>query len=876
MPISPKTAPVAARKRAAQLRRDLTDHNHQYYVLDQPSISDAEYDAALRELQQLEADHPEIVTPDSPTQRVGGAPRNGVEKARHSSEMLSLDNAFDEAELRDFDRRARELADADELDYVGELKLDGVSMAVRYAGGRLDLALTRGNGETGEVITPNARTLRTVPLAVESTLLTRAKVPETFEVRGEVVMPKAAFADLNRRQIAAEGKTFANPRNAAAGSLRMLDARITASRRLDFYPYLLLDGAGRPLFPSHWASLEALAALGFKVNRQRARLRGVDALLAFRDERIAKRAELPYEIDGLVFKVDSSALQDRLGATSKSPRWAIACKPKAQQAETVVEGIDVQVGRTGAVTPRARLRPVVVGGVTVSRVTLHNQDEIARLGLQIGDRVLIERSGDVIPKVVRVVSEGLQRTPFEMPAACPVCASQLEPEADEVVVRCNNDSCRARLKESILHFARRSALDIDGLGDWLVETLVDSRIVDDLADLYDLTAAQLADFTKETEIGKDKAAKLVKGIAESKSKLTLRYVICAFGIDGLGKQRAASLADRFRSLELVSVAPAEQLATVSGINRNRAATLCKFFDTTHAQRLVRECRRAGLPCGPDPNVAKRSTSVGEAAKLLETFPERSGEDPEAYGMGLRRLVIGLAKHVTALGDTVAGRLVDNGLVQSLPDLYRLTAVQLAHIPVEVRLGLKSANKIRGSLERSKRVPLGRLVFGLGIRHVGERTALLLAEHFGSLDRIASASAEDLQEVEGVGPRIAESIREFFTSRMNQNLIKRLRNHGLRFEREQEDTPQAHLLSGKVFVLTGTLAGMTREEARARILAAGGKVSGSVSKNTDYVVAGDQPGSKLPRARQLGVEIVQGTDLLRLLSGGVSTTSGERP
>ena len=258
------------------------------------------------------------------------------------------------------------------------------------------------------------------------------------------------------------------------------------------------------------------------------------------------------------------------------------------------------------------------------------------------------------------------------------------------------------------------------------------------------------------------------------------------------------------------MAPAEQLATVSGINRKRAATICKFFDTTHAQRLVRECRHAGLPCGPDPNVAKRSTSAGEAAKLLETFPERSGDDPEAYGMGLRRLVIGLAKHVTALGDTVAGRLVDNGLVQSLPDLYRLTAVQLAHIPVEVRLGLKSANKIRGSLERSKRVPLGRLVFGLGIRHVGERTAQLLAEHFGSLDRIASASAEDLQEVEEVGPRIAESLRKFFASRTNQNLI-RLRNHGLRFEREEEDTPQAHPLSGKVFVLTGTLAGMTREK-----------------------------------------------------------------
>ena len=503
---APGRAATAALRRSEQLRRDLTEHNHRYYVLDQPSISDAEYDALLRELQQLESDHPDLATPDSPTRRVGGAPREGVEKARHSSEMLSLDNAFDEAELRDFDRRARELAGLDELDYVGELKLDGVSMAARYVDGRLDLALTRGDGETGEVITPNARTLRSLPLSVDRAAPGAAGVPGAFEVRGEVVMPRPAFAELNRRQLAADDKMFANPRNAAAGSLRMLDASVTASRRLDFYPYLLLDAAGQPLFDSHWASLEALAALRFKVNPKRERLRGVGQLLAFRDKWIAKRDELPYEIDGLVFKVDATALQARLGATSKSPRWAIACKPQAQQAETVVEGIDVQVGRTGAVTPRALLRPVMVGGVTVSRATLHNQDEIARLGLQIGDRVLIERSGDVIPKVVRVVSEGPQRTPFQMPAACPVCGSPLVREADEVVVRCNNASCRARLKESILHFARRTAMDIDGLGDWLVNALVDGGHVNDLANLYELTVEQLADLTKETKVSPTRLA----------------------------------------------------------------------------------------------------------------------------------------------------------------------------------------------------------------------------------------------------------------------------------------------------------------------------------------------------------------------------------
>ena len=681
----PDAAPAAVRARAAQLRRELTEHNHRYYVLDEPSISDAEYDAALRELQQLEADYPDLVTADSPTQRVGAAPREEVEKARHSSEMLSLDNAFDEAELRDFDRRARELAEVDTLDYVGELKLDGVSMAVRYAGGRLALALTRGDGETGEVITPNARTLRTLPLLIGRSTLEAADVPDTFEVRGEVVMPMAAFAELNRRQSAAAEKTFANPRNAAAGSLRMLDARVTASRRLDFYPYLLLDGAGRPWFPSHWTSLEALAALGFKVNRHRARLRGVDALLAFRDEWMAQRGELPYEIDGLVFKVDSTALQDQLGATSKSPRWAIACKPEAQQAETVVEGIDVHVGRTGAITPRARLQPVSVGGVTVSRATLHNQDEIVRLGLQVGDHVLIERSGDVIPKVIRVVRPGSQRTPFEMPATCPVCGSRVEREADEVVARCINVSCRARLKESILHFARRNAMDVDGLGDWLVSALVDGGLVKDLADLYGLTVEQLADLTKETKVS------------------------------------------------------------------------------------------------------------------------------------------------------------------------------------PTRLGEKNAARVTAGLERSKGAPLGRFVFALGIRHVGERTAELLAGHFGTLDALRAATLEQLEAVAEVGPRIAESVQRFFAADRHRALLDRLHAAGVRPPAAAPAPGATALLAGKTFVLTGTLPTLTRDEARQLITGAGGAVAGSVSTKTDYVVAGDNPGSKLQRAEALGVAVLDEAGLRGLLA-----------
>ncbi len=794
-----------ARTRIARLRSELRHHEHLYYVLDKPEISDAEFDVLLRELQRLEALYPALVTPDSPSQRVGGAPREGVDKASHSSPMLSLDNALDDAELVDFDRRARELAGVEVLDYVGELKLDGLSMVVRFgpardeagrdAGARqpglheepdadshLTLALTRGNGIEGEVITPNARTLRSLPLSIPARERTTRGVPVEFEVRGEVVMPKKSFAALNARQRAEEKRQFENPRNAAAGSLRMLNAAITASRRLDFYPHQLL-AAGQPVFPSHWEALEALAALGFKVNRARARLYGVDDLRRFRDEWLPRREELPYEIDGLVFKVDSVDLQRRLGATSKSPRWAVACKPAAQQVETVVEDIDVQVGRTGAVTPRARLRPVHVGGVTVSHATLHNADEIARLGLQIGDAVLVERSGDVIPKVVRVVREGAGRRPFVMPARCPECIAPVVREAGEAVARCVNVSCIARLKESILHFARRTAMDIDGVGEWLVDALVDGGLVKDFADLYELNAEQLAKLEKESAVGDKKAAMLVKSIARSKAE-----------------------------------------------------------------------------------IAKRADAKEESAGSTGVTPEGGKTDLESDRPALRRFVVSSAKHIDGMGDTLAAKLVDHGLVRTPADLHELTAEQLAAVPLRVRLGGKSARRIMDGLERSKDLPLGRLVFGLGMRLVGDRTASLLASHFRSLDAIASASTEELEQVEEVGPRIADSIRNFFAAAMNRDLVERLRRHGLRFREDDKEERQLHPLAGKVFVLTGTLDGMTRDQAKARILAAGGKVSGSVSAKTDYVVVGDKPGSKLRKAQRLGVAVLDEAGFSEIVSG----------
>lgn len=653
-----------------KLRQEIRRHEHLYYVLDQPEISDAEYDALMRRLQDLEREHPEYASPDSPTRRVGGKPREGFVKVEHSSPMLSLDNVFSEGELRDFDRRVRDLLRGQAFRYVAELKLDGLSMAVRYENGRFQSAITRGDGRIGEDVTENARTIRSVPLRVKGG-------PERFEARGEVIMDRTAFERLNAERDQQGLSRFANPRNAAAGSLRVLDPSITASRRLGFFAYLRLED-GRPVDGGHWESLETLARMGFKVNPHRRRCRDVEELLAFCQEWEKKREDLPYEIDGVVAKVDSVAQQQRLGFTAKAPRWAIAYKYAARQAETEVLDIGVQVGRTGALTPVARLKPVLVGGVTVSRATLHNEDEIQRLGVEIGDTVLVERSGDVIPKVVRVVSQGAARRPFRMPEQCPVCGGRVVREEAEAARRCVNTNCPARLKESILHFASRGVMNIDGLGDALVD-----------------------------------------------------------------------------------------------------------------------------------------------------------------------------------------QLVDRGLVRSVADLYALKVEQVAGLE---RMAQKSASNFIRNIDKSRKNSLPRVLAALGIRFVGERTAQLLAEHFGSLDAIAAAAAGDLQAAEEVGPKVAESICEFFREPRNCELVERLREAGLQFS-YQGRRKESGKLAGLTFVLTGTLPNLTREEAKERIEAAGGKVSGSVSGKTNYVVAGGDPGSKLDKARKLGVPIIGEPELLELIRSG---------
>jgi DNA ligase (NAD+) len=654
-------------KKIDDLRDELRRHEHLYYVLDAPEISDAEYDAMMRELKTLEDAHPDLVTEDSPTRRVGGKPREGFVKVAHSSPMLSLDNALNDAELRDFDRRVRSLLPGEAFTYVAELKLDGLSMAVHYRDGKLAQAVTRGDGVIGEEVTENARTIRSIPLRVKSKR-------ENLEVRGEVVLTRRAFEKLNAERDAAGLARFANPRNAAAGSIRILDPSITASRQLDYFTYFLLtDGA--PAFPVHWDSLNTLEHMGFKVNPKRKLCNDVEELIAFCAEWAEKRDSLPYEIDGVVAKVNSIEQQNRLGWTAKAPRWAIAYKFVARQEQTVVENIGVQVGRTGTLTPVAHLRPVTVGGVTVSRATLHNEDEIERLGLRIGDTVLVERSGDVIPKVVRVVKEGEHRRTFKMPDKCPVCGREVVRVEGEAASRCINTNCPARLKESVLHFAARGVMDIDGMGEALVD-----------------------------------------------------------------------------------------------------------------------------------------------------------------------------------------QLVDHGLVKNVTDIYGLKLEQLIELE---RMGKKSAEKLLANIDASRRAKLPRILNGLGIPFVGERTAQFLAEEFGDLDKIAAATEEELQNAEEVGPKVSQSIRRFFAEERNRDLIERLRQVGFSFTHVVKKK-MVGPLHGKTFVLTGTLPKLTREEAKARIESAGGKITGSVSKKTDYVVAGEEAGSKLDRARALGVKVIDEAELLGMI------------
>jgi DNA ligase (NAD+) len=668
-------APKDVEKKIEALREKIRHHEHLYYVLDNPEISDTDFDKLMQQLKSLENEHPSLVTPDSPTQRVGGKPREGFIKVPHSSPMLSLDNTYNEEELRDWERRVHELTGRSDVDYVCELKLDGMSLALTYEDGKLLRGVTRGDGSIGEDVTLNVRTVRSVPLSIPKERLKKAGIPADFEVRGELLMPTASFKKINEEREKNGLPTFANPRNFTAGTVRQLDANVTAERRMDFFPYILLQG-GRTYFDRHSKTLSALEAAGFKVNSNRKLVHSMDEVWAFIQEWEAKRDSLPYEIDGIVVKVDRTGLQDELGFTGKAPRWAIAYKYAARAGITKLENVRWQVGRTGKLTPVAELSPVSIGGTTVRNATLHNMDEIGRLGVKIGDWVQVERGGDVIPKVAKVIDDKDHprgNAEIEAPEKCPVCGTKVVRTEGEVDFRCVNANCPAKLAGTILHFASRGVMNIDGMGDALVT-----------------------------------------------------------------------------------------------------------------------------------------------------------------------------------------QLTEHGLVKNVADIYKLTKADLLSLE---RMGDKSAQNILDEIEASKKLPLERVIYGLGIRMVGERTAQFLAEHFGSMEALEQAGVEELQNVDEVGPRIAESIVEFFSIPANRKLVERLGEAGLTFKGKKKE--RGTKLAGKTFVLTGALAKYTRDEAKKMIEDAGGKVTGSVSKKTDYVVAGTDAGSKLDKAKELGVAVIDENEMEKL-------------
>ena len=709
---SKRTADTSPEQKIEALREELRRHEHLYYVLDAPEWTDAQYDARMNELKALEAAHPELVTPDSPTQRVGGKPKEGFVKVAHSRPMLSLDNAYNEAELRAWAERVQGgLAVGESPRYVCELKLDGLSLALQYEPGSggaavLKSGVTRGDGSIGEDVTTNVRTIRSIPLQVSAAKLKAAKLPQQFEVRGEVVLPQKAFEKMNEERVAAGMAPAANPRNAAAGTIRTLEPNIVAQRRLEYFAYFLLR-EGESFIPEQSAALQSLREAGFLVNPHARTVKTIDAVMEFIAEADALRDGLPYEIDGVVIKVDAVAQQRRLGFTGKAPRWAIAYKFPARAAVTQLEDVIFGVGRTGKITPVAVLAPVFIGGTTVVHATLHNADEIARLGVRIGDYVSVERGGDVIPKITEVVTDkkhprGKQEIVF--PTHCPRCASELVREPGEVDLRCVNASCPARLEEELRHFASRGVMNIEGMGEAMV--------------------AQLLGHT----------------LAET-----------------------------------------------------------GFQDSATSE-----------PVSSEP--------VDEAAEPTRT-----------------------------------------ALVHSIADVYQLTKEQLLTLE---RVGEKTADALLAEIEASKKQPLNRVLLGLGIRHVGERTAQALAEEFGSIDALIAATEEELTAVNDIGPKVAATVREFFSNRRNLALIERLRKAGLTFTAEKKVRGTA--LAGLTFVLTGTLPTLTREAAKERIEAAGGKVSGSVSKKTSYVVAGEEAGSKLANAEKLGVPVLDEAALLKML------------
>lgn len=754
------------------LRDQLNDWSYRYYVLDDPSVPDAEYDRAFRRLEELEAEHPDLITADSPTQRVGDRPLDAFDEVRHDVPMLSLGNAFDEQELRDFDQRVRERLDVDgPVAYVAEPKLDGLAVSLLYENGELVRAATRGDGETGEDITANVRTIKSVRLKLRGD-----KLPARMEVRGEVVMPHDGFAKLNKRQEEDGQKIFANPRNAAAGSLRQLDSRITAQRPLEFYAYSVAQLDGEEWPDTHSGMLDRVREWGLRVNKEVKVCQGVDAMLSFYEDIMARRMDLGYDIDGVVYKVDRLDWQRDLGFVSRAPRWAVAHKFPAQEEITVLNEVDWQVGRTGALTPVAKLEPVQVGGVTVSNATLHNIDEIRRLDIRVGDSVVIYRAGDVIPKVVRTVPERRPKDAGEinLPTECPVCGSEILRADDGVVARCTGGLiCGAQQREAIKHFASRRAMDIDGLGDKLVDALVDQKLIETVADLYRLKAEDVAGLER---MGEKSAANLIEALEASK-KMPLSRFLFALGILQIGEETAKALADAFGDLESIRNAPLLLFLQVPDVGGEVAKAIAAFFAEEHNEKVIDGLLNAGV-------------------------------EPQSNGTPSRRFV-----------DTLT----------------------LANF-------LSSAKTL-----------------GMPLSGVGTKTLETLGRHYRHLDALLKA-VDDGEDDSGVKAGTLEKLAEGLKA---DSWRKKLQDAQAYADALAEKAPAGGAdqrpLEGQTWVLTGTLARLTRDQAKQHLEALGAKVSGSVSGKTARVVAGESAGSKLDKARSLDVDVIDEEEFIGFLA-----------
>ena len=836
-----------AERRIAQLRDQLNFHAYRYYTLDDPVISDGEYDRLMQTLRQLEAAHPELVTPDSPTQRVGGPPLDQFQKVTHPVPMTSLDNAFDDDDMRAWLARiGRRLPDGvttGKLTWVVEPKFDGLAVALTYEDGVLVRGATRGNGVEGENITANLRTVKSIPLRTpvrgqssDIASPSAAIAPARIEVRGEVYMAVADFNQLNQRQADKGKKLYANPRNAAAGSVRQLDSRVTAQRRLSFFAYAIGYVEGGKAIDSQWAALDTMRRLGFPVNPDIRRSRDFDEVLHFVHQWMEGRDNLPYEADGVVVKVDDFGLQQSLGVVGNAPRWAIAYKFPAREATTLLREIGVNVGRTGVLTPYAMLDPVNIGGVVVSGSSLHNFEDMGRKDIREGDTVVVKRAGDVIPQVVRPILERRPPTssPYHLPDRCPSCGEPVVRPEGEVAIYCVNAACPAQLVRRVEYFVSRGAMDIEGFGVKIAEQLIQAGLIHDVSDIYALHRKRDQLLSLEG-FAEKKVDSLLAAIDQSNDQ-PLARVVAALGIHGVGDVVAKTLVADYPSLTDLAAATAEDLQSIEGVGPHIAQSVVDWFSRPRHQDVIRKLREA------------REQTRARLVPRVEYFVSRGAMDIEGFDV------------------KIAEQLIQAELIHDVSDIYALHQKRDQLLSLE-GFAEKKVDSLLDAIDQSKNQPLERVVAALGIHGVGGVVSKTLVAHYPSLTALAAATAEGLQSIEGVGPPIAQSVVDWFSRPRHQDVIRKLREAGVRTRAQPHTTaPSEAPLAGLTFVITGTMPTMSRDQAKSLIEAGGGKVVGSVSGKTDYLVGGENPGGKLARAQSLGVHIITEEQLRQMAEG----------